>query len=266
MDEVPRIKEWMKKNLKSENYTEIVRYYENKLLTYVKKANLSMVFWQEIFEMFEHDENSPLLKGTNTVIHVWKFENKTELLQRVLDKGYGVLLSGGWYLDVQIPNPNSTHYLMVDTWANFYNNEPFRDLNITEKQIPQFLGGEICQWGEAADDNSIDMFMWPRACAAAERLWSPREVNQTYNAARRIQVHRCRMLNRGIKATPIRPDHCTLNAPETQIIQTFPPWIIVFEVIVFSAIAAILVILLIVACRKQSTDYQSLNNNDKKLN
>jgi len=30
----------------------------------------------------------------------------------------------GYYLDQQIPNPQQTFYAWINTWENFYNNEP----------------------------------------------------------------------------------------------------------------------------------------------
>lgn len=43
--------------------------------------------------------------------------------------------------------------------------------------------------------------IWPRASAAAERLWSFRKQNDDV-AARRLEEHACRMNRRGIPAQP----------------------------------------------------------------
>ena len=55
------------------------------------------------------------------------------------------------------------------------------------------MGGDVCMWAEFADDESILPRIWPRASAAAERLWSSKSVNDVYAAAPRIEEQRCRM-------------------------------------------------------------------------
>eukprot|EP01051_Picozoa_sp_SAG22_P005964 SAG22_NODE_373_length_11549_cov_12.592052_4_plen_75_part_00 len=54
-------------------------------------------------------------------------------------------------------------------------------------------------WGEWADSSNLEHVMWPRAAAVSERLWSPRQVNGTAAAARRLQAFRCHLLlTRGV--------------------------------------------------------------------
>ena len=71
-------------------------------------------------------------------------------------------------------------------------------------------------WGEQVDATVIDARVWPRACATAERLWSPQSVNNRTEAAPRLSAQRCNMVRRGIGAGPLRPSqfygqpYCTL--------------------------------------------------------
>lgn len=44
--------------------------------------------------------------------------------------------------------------------------------------------------------------MFPRASAAAEKLWSEKKVTDQNDAAKRIEEHVCRMRKRGIPAQP----------------------------------------------------------------
>uniref|UniRef100_A0ABD2WCR0 Uncharacterized protein n=1 Tax=Trichogramma kaykai TaxID=54128 RepID=A0ABD2WCR0_9HYME len=49
--------------------------------------------------------------------------------------------------------------------------------------------------------NNVHQRVWPRASAAAERLWSP-EAQDDDTAARRLEEHACRMNRRGVPAQP----------------------------------------------------------------
>lgn len=56
------------------------------------------------------------------------------------------------------------------------------------------------------DDGNIWSRMWPRAAAAAERMWSPATWPATLDDFfTRIERQRCMMVRRGIPAGPLRP-------------------------------------------------------------
>lgn len=57
-------------------------------------------------------------------------------------------------------------------------------------------------WSEAVDSTNILQRIFPRASAAAEKLWSPEQVNDVIEAGRRLEEHTCRMRARGIPAQP----------------------------------------------------------------
>ena len=58
-------------------------------------------------------------------------------------------------------------------------------------------------WGEWIDGSNLLNTAWPRAAAAAERLWSPSSFNDTREAAPRLARFRYRLLERGIAAGPL---------------------------------------------------------------
>ena len=63
-------------------------------------------------------------------------------------------------------------------------------------------------WGELIDENNIESVVFPRACAVAERLWSPASVTDQTSALNRLLAQRCRMVKRGIKSGPVQPGYC----------------------------------------------------------
>jgi len=72
------------------------------------------------------------------------------------------------------------------------------------------IGGEVPMWGEFIYDDNFEQVTYPRANAVAERLWSPKTVNDSNEALNRMLIHHCRMLSRGIRAGPVGPaDYCS---------------------------------------------------------
>jgi hexosaminidase len=109
----------------------------------------------QVFEKFGPDLDK------STIIQIWK-EKST--LNKVVAGGFRAILSNNdrWYLD----NTNIT-------WDQFYNNEPFEAITDPTQQA-LVLGGEAAAWAEQIDQGDLDSTIWPRAAAAAEKLWSPR--------------------------------------------------------------------------------------------
>lgn len=180
VNEFPRIKQWMKeKGMNTTSYSDLVkyiwfqilfltsRYYESKLIDIVSKnGNKRMIFWQEIFEMFEENIHETLpvrlwyvlsyfggghnyqcldkrTKSKSSEKHCFSRLSSSHFLW--VRVGYIFPLNISSYLDQQIPNidPTKTHYLWLDTWQDFYNNDPLEglsDLPIEEQNL--VLGGE----------------------------------------------------------------------------------------------------------------------------
>ena len=78
-------------------------------------------------------------------------------------------------------------------------------------QLQRIVGGETTMWAECVDSVIFDSIVWPRAAAAAEKLWSTAEsttVNMTdlFFVGQRLAEHRCRLVARGIRAAPLFDD------------------------------------------------------------
>nr|GMC94160.1 beta-hexosaminidase 1 [Ipomoea batatas] len=62
-------------------------------------------------------------------------------------------------------------------------------------------------WGETADASNVQQTIWPRAAAAAERLWSSQEATSSKNtssvALQRLEYFRCLLTRRGVQAAPV---------------------------------------------------------------
>ena len=53
------------------------------------------------------------------------------------------------------------------------------------------------------DTSDVQQTVWPRLAAVAERLWSPRALNDTADAHDRIREFRCLLNRRGVAAAPV---------------------------------------------------------------
>jgi len=142
--------------------------------------------WCEVFDHF----GSALPK--ETVVHIWK---KATNVSQVVQAGYNILLdvdSGprGWYLD---------H--LQQKWSTIYKVEPCKGLSDVECKL--VLGGQGQMWGETVDGSDLESTVWPRLASIGERLWSPREINDTNEAKPRLEEFRCLLLRRGVSAAPL---------------------------------------------------------------
>ncbi|HYY57537.1 MAG TPA: family 20 glycosylhydrolase [Pyrinomonadaceae bacterium] len=163
-DRNPRIQAFMKEKGIKDNHA-LQTYFNQRLLRILKKHGKRMMGWDEIFQ--------PDLPK-DVVIHSWR---GTQALAEAARRGYDGVLSNGYYIDLIFPA--SQHYL----------NDPLpADSGLTAAEAAHVLGGEATMWGEWVTPETIDSRIWPRTAAIAERLWSPREVNDVEDMYRRLDV------------------------------------------------------------------------------
>eukprot|EP01090_Pellita_catalonica_P016323 TRINITY_DN4634_c0_g1_i1.p2 TRINITY_DN4634_c0_g1~~TRINITY_DN4634_c0_g1_i1.p2 ORF type:complete len:235 (-),score=39.17 TRINITY_DN4634_c0_g1_i1:1136-1840(-) len=209
----PEIVAWMHQHGYTSG-TDVERYYEEQVLNGIILLQKHAVVWEDVFESLGSDFFDP----EKVVVEVWR--GKAEL-QKVVQAGFAGILAAGFYLDKQIPNVDQTFYEWVDTWRNFWENDP-EDFSAVAADSDgevvaggQVLGGEGAMWAEQVDAVNFDSRVWPRACGIGERLWSPPET--TYDiadATERLAAFRCSSLKqRFIGAGPVQPGYCPLPPP-----------------------------------------------------
>ncbi|CAK9290651.1 unnamed protein product [Gordionus sp. m RMFG-2023] len=156
---------------------------------------------EDVPDDIEIDRDSELPK--DIILQVWKnwgFEvSLAHKIQQYALLGHKLIISAPWYLDEE--------YRKED-WKRFYTYEPEMSMDLESFLTSPIIGGEACMWSEYIDGSSILETIWPRASAVAERLWSPRRVNNIDNAELRLGEQRCRMTRRGIDVRPIKPGFC----------------------------------------------------------
>ena len=138
-------------------------YFNTRLLKILQKHGKKMIGWDEILQ--------PELPK-DIVIHSWR---GTAALADAARKGYDGILSNGYYID--LIQPASQHYVADPLPA---------DSTLTPEEARHILGGEATMWAEWVTAETIDSRIWPRTAAIAERLWSPRSVNDVNDMYRRL--------------------------------------------------------------------------------
>lgn len=161
-DENEDIQKFMEKNDIKDNH-ELQAYFNNRLLKILDDQQKIMIGWDEIL----HPE-----LPNNSLIQSWR---GPEGVSAAAKKGYDVILSNGYYIDLMYPA------------AKHYTNDPLPvNSDLTDAQKKHVLGGEATMWSELVTPHSVDSRLWPRTAAIAERLWSPASVNDVENMYQRL--------------------------------------------------------------------------------
>ncbi|WOL16280.1 beta-hexosaminidase 1 [Canna indica] len=182
----PHVKQWLEEQNMTANGA--YQYFVLRAQKIAASLGWTPVNWEETFNTFKENLNP------QTVVHNWLGPG---VCPKAVAKGFRCIVSnqGVWYLDhLDIP------------WEDFYNSEPLEGINNTTQQ-KLVLGGEVCMWGETADTSDVQQTIWPRAAAAAERLWSPLETTSAgklnTTVLPRLHYFRCLLNHRGIAAAPV---------------------------------------------------------------
>jgi hexosaminidase len=165
----PRIQTFMREH-KLADTAALQNYFNQRLLKILEKHGKTMIGWDEIL--------TPDLPR-DIVVQSWRgFDS----LASGARNGYRSILSAGYYLN------------LMSTAAAHYKVDPLPPSNdLTPEQQARILGGEACMWTEQTTPRDIDSRIWPRTAAIAERLWSPRDVDDIDDMYRRLRVESLRL-------------------------------------------------------------------------
>lgn len=88
--------------------------------------------------------------------------------------------------------------LPYNSWQRIYEHRPW-----ARKGVGLMQGGEATVWSSTLSSGELESYVWPRAAAMAERLWSDRAEGATRLIHARLDVYRSRLILRGIQAAPL---------------------------------------------------------------
>lgn len=160
----PEIQEFMKRNHMPDNHS-LQAYFNRRILKILTKYGKKMAGWEEIAQAgFPKD----------IIAQSWRGEKS---LVESAQKGYQVILSKGYYID--LVKPTDFHYL----------NDPLpENLALKKREKKLILGGEATMWAELVSPETVDSRIWPRTAAIAERFWSPSAVKDIDDMYRRLGI------------------------------------------------------------------------------
>lgn len=178
----------------AEFQAKALQLWDEELVAEGAEANQPVMIWSS--ELTQAHRIKKYLNKDRYVIEVWEPES-SPLLNQLMRLGYRVVSipKDVWYLDHGFWG--QTKY---SNWRRMYSYMLPRDPNV--------LGGEIAMWTEYVDTEVLDTRVWPRAAAAAERLWArPRP------ARRRARARLVRAARRALHLMPCTPHTHTRHAP-----------------------------------------------------
>ncbi|XP_051140174.1 beta-hexosaminidase 3 [Andrographis paniculata] len=180
----PHVQKWLRE--KGMTGPEAYQYFVLRAQKIALSRGYEIINWEETFNNF----GSKL--DRRTIVHNWLGSN---VAPAVVKAGLRCIVSNQdkWYLD---------H--LDALWEGFYSNEPLTNISDPAQQA-LVLGGEVCLWGEHVDASDLEQTLWPRAAAAAERLWTPyaKIARRAEQVRQRLAYFRCLLTQRGVAAAPL---------------------------------------------------------------
>ena len=202
----------------------LMQKFMDRNMKQITEAGFTPLVWEEMLL----DWNLTLPKST--IVQSWQSD---ENVAEIASKGYRVITGNYnfWYLDCGYGQwldfrpgtasqgfwPYNDYCSPRKNWRLMYSYDPLAGVPANETHL--VIGGETHIWSEHTDDVNLDNKVWPRACAAAEVLWSgPKDASgqnrSQITASPRLSEMRERLVARGVKAEPIQMPFCTMNGTQ----------------------------------------------------
>ena len=218
-------------NISAGDWKGVARYHFARVQAIVLALGKRPSAWQEVADHYglepTNPTNAPPFLTNDTALFMW-LEPAWEWMNAsyAVTHGFRVVKADGWYL-----SGSGASWV---SWQSAYAQDPLTDavctytggvqnctcyqpadpipygcFNIVDPVlVARVIGGEASAWAEEIDATNVLQTLWPRVSAVAERLWSAQSVVDADAAAPRLAEHRCRLVARGIPATPIEPGWC----------------------------------------------------------
>ncbi|MDR0497270.1 MAG: beta-N-acetylhexosaminidase [Treponema sp.] len=202
-DEVPRVR-WEScpkcqrklTELGLKNAGELQSYITARLVQMLAERGKTAIGWDEVLE------DSPSFKlPKETVVMSWR---GTEGGINASGLGHRVIMSPstcGCYLDYKYSDEPEEPGQLYNGPASVYKSYSMDPVTpeMTDKNASMIIGGQCNLWSEFIYADRISEYMiFPRLCAIAEALWTPRENKDFDDFSRRLLVHRKRLDDLGL--------------------------------------------------------------------
>ncbi|CAH8852993.1 unnamed protein product [Trichobilharzia szidati] len=192
----PEIVQFMDSMQFGDDYGKLVTYYMDRLVEIIanvtpSESTITPILHESVF-------TNGFRSNTNAIIHVCSSLDWKTVTQLATTEGFNVIVTGAWQLDV---------WLSADDWKQHYEQD-IRDFGGTDEQSQLVIGGLAAIWGRLVDETNLISLSWPRAAAAAERLWS-RNPEDIEKFGERLSELHCRMAKNNIQGYPVNgPGFC----------------------------------------------------------
>lgn len=171
------IKEWMtarEMEHTTEGFMELWAYYLQKSVERLDKSlgsTTPLILWTS--SLTEEPYLTKYIDKDRYIVQIWLEKNHTDI-REMLENGYKLIISNSdsLYLDCGVGgwvDKGLNWCSPYNTWQTVYRNKMDE---IAGEYVNQVYGAEVAIWSESIDPTIVDLRIWPRASAFAERMWS----------------------------------------------------------------------------------------------